>query len=457
MSEFPERIGISRLRSAYAAKAVSPQQVAEEIVRRSESTSDYHIWITPPSMERIQPFLDALPAGGPSPDLPLWGVPFAVKDNIDVAGMPTTAGCPDYAYTPAAHATVVERLVRAGAIPVGKANLDQFATGLVGVRSPYGECCNSIDPALISGGSSSGSAVAVALGLAAFALGTDTAGSGRVPAALNRLVGFKPPLGSWSTAGVVPACASLDCVTVLAGDLADARAVDAVARGFDPACIYSRSYDDELQRACTVPATVCIPCERPTFYGDFAQAYADSWDATVRAVEDAATARGVEVRELDCSYLNEAASVLYDGPWVAERWADLGGFVEAHPGATLPVTERILRSGAREGLSAQSLFDALHFLQSCRHRAQHDLAGAVLMMPTCGGTFTRAQVQADPIATNSQMGLYTNHCNLCDLAALALPSVEADPRVPFGITAFSLASDQRYLMGFAFALAGAAR
>lgn len=453
MAKIPFDLTVGWLRRAYAAGATTPRQVAEEIVHRAEATAEYCVWVTPPSMELVEPYLAALPASGPGPDAPLWGVPFAVKDNIDLAGAPTTAGCPAYAYTPKESATVVERLVGAGAIPVGKANLDQFATGLVGVRSPYGECRNALNPDLISGGSSSGSAVAVALGMAAFALGTDTAGSGRVPAALNRLVGFKPPLGSWSTAGVVPACASLDCVTVFAHSVEDVRTVDAVARGFDAACVYSRAYDEGMQASCELPRAICLPVERPTFYGDFARIYEESWDATVGALRTAAVECGVAVRSMDCSYLSEAAAVLYDGPWVAERWADLGAFVEAHPGQVLPVTESILRSGAREGLSAEALFDAMHFLQNCRHRAQLDLADAVLVMPTCGGTFTREQVDRDPVGANSKMGLYTNHCNLCDLAAIALPGVEAADGLPFGITAFSLAGDQRYLMGFAAALA----
>lgn len=448
-ASLPQELTIANLRRAYADGATTPRRMAEEIVRRAQNTADYCVWVTPPSMELIEPYLTALPEEGPSPDAPLWGVPFAVKDNIDLASVPTTAGCPAYAYTPEKSATVVERLVSAGAIPVGKANLDQFATGLVGVRSLYGECRNALNPDLISGGSSSGSAVAVALGLAAFALGTDTAGSGRVPAALNGLVGFKPPLGSWSTAGVVPACASLDCVTVFAHSVEDARAVDAIARGFDPLCSYSRRYNEAAQASCELPRAICLPSERPTFYGDFARVYAGSWDATVAALRTAAVEQGVEVRLMDCSYLNQAAAVLYDGPWVAERWADLGAFVETHPGDVLPVTESILRSGGRKGLSAEALFNAIHFLQDCRHRAQLDLKDAVLVMPTCGGTFTRAQVDRDPIGANSQMGLYTNHCNLCDLAAIALPGVRAEDELPFGITAFSLAADQRYLMGFA--------
>ena len=445
--QIPTRLTIAWLRHAYESGSATPREVVARILERCADAADYNVWIVPPSKQALEPYLTQLDQSLPSADKPLWGVPFVIKDNIDLAGVPTTAACPAYAYTPAQSATVVAKLVDAGAIPLGKANLDQFATGLVGVRSPYGECKNALDPRLISGGSSSGSAVSVALGLAAFSLGTDTAGSGRVPAALNGLVGFKPPLGSWSTRGVVPACASLDCVTVFANTLEDAMTVDGVARGYDEGCPYSKEY--AAPKGAALPAAICIPDAEPEFYGEFAQRYREGWGASLERIRRLASKAGVEVRTMDCSYLNEAASVLYDGPWVAERWADLGGFVEAHPGEVFPVTEKILRSGARDGLSAESLFNAMHFLQECRHRVYAELDDAVLVMPTCGGTFTRAQVDADPIAANSKMGLYTNHCNLCDLAALAIPGDDSCPGLPFGITAFARADSQRLLEGFA--------
>lgn len=445
--QIPTRLTIAWLRHAYQSGSLTPREVVKCILERCADAADYNIWIVSPSEQALEPYLAQLEQSSPSTDKPLWGVPFVIKDNIDLAGVPTTAACPAYAYTPAQSATVVARLVDAGAIPLGKANLDQFATGLVGVRSPYGECKNALDPRLISGGSSSGSAVSVALGLAAFSLGTDTAGSGRVPAALNRLVGFKPPLGSWSTKGVVPACASLDCVTVFANTLEDAMTVDGVARGYDEDCPYSK--ECAAPRGGTLPTAICIPDEEPEFYGGFAQRYREGWHASLERIKRLASKAGIEVRTMDCSYLNEAASVLYDGPWVAERWADLGAFVESHPGEVFLVTEKILRSGARDGLSAESLFNAMHFLQKCRHRVNAELDDAVLVMPTCGGTFTRAQVDADPIAANSKMGLYTNHCNLCDLTALAIPGDDSCPGLPFGITAFARSDSQQLLEGFA--------
>ncbi len=445
----PEKLSIAGLARAYAAGETTPRDVVAAIIERTAAQADNPIWITSPSAELVEPYLQRLDGTRPSAEKPLWGIPFAVKDNIDVAGMETTAACPAYAYQPETSATAVERLVQAGAIPVGKTNLDQFATGLVGVRSPYGEVRNALRPELISGGSSSGSAVAVARGLAAFSLGTDTAGSGRVPAALNDLVGFKPALGAWSTAGVVPACASLDCVTVFAHSLGDAAAVDRVVRGYDEACIWSRHRGRARSR---MPRRVFVPADEPTFYGDFADRYRAGWKRALTRIDELAQGGAIEIGRMDCTYLNEAASALYDGPWVAERWCDLGGFVESHLGETFPVTERILRSGAREGLSAEALFTTMHFLQECRHRAARELADAVLVMPTCGGTFARAQVDEDPVATNSQMGLYTNHCNLCDLAAIAVPGDEVRDGLPFGITAFSLASQEHLLFGFASAL-----
>jgi allophanate hydrolase len=265
-ARLPEKLTIGGLRALYASGAATPEDVVRGIVKRAERDARFNIWITPPSLEAVEPFLRELGKFDPERK-PLWGVPFAVKDNIDVAGWPTTAGCPAYAYVPDAHAEVVRRLVEAGAIPVGKANLDQFATGLVGTRSSYGATCNALREELISGGSSSGSAVAVARGHAAFALGTDTAGSGRVPAALNRLVGFKPSIGAWSTRGVVPACASLDCVSVFAWTQEEALAVDRAARGRDPADPRSRELPAPVPDR--LPSRLLAP-RSPEFFGPFA-------------------------------------------------------------------------------------------------------------------------------------------------------------------------------------------
>lgn len=452
----PDHLTIAGLHRAYEKGDLSPRDVAEAIITRAGEYASHNAWIVAPTWNFVNPYLEALEnmEDEERAQKPLWGIPFAVKDNIDLAGVPTTAGCPAYAYTPEQSATVVAKLIDAGAFPVGKTNLDQFATGLVGTRSPYGECHNALDPALVSGGSSSGSAVAVALGMAAFSFGTDTAGSGRVPAALNGLVGFKPPLGSWSTAGVVPACASLDCVTVFARTLDDCEAVDAVASGPDEACAWSREFDSSA--VGVFPRTVYVPRDEPNFYGNFAEEYRTAWHRALDRLEDVARANGARFERIDTQWLSDIASILYDGAWVAERWSDLGAFVAEHADDVFPVTRTILESGNRPDLSAADAFGAYHTVFSARARARALLSDAVLVMPTAGGTFTRDEVRADPIRTNSLMGLYTNHCNLCDLVAVDVPAGEASENHPFGITLFSAAAAQGVLLSAAEAFGQAA-
>jgi allophanate hydrolase len=259
---------VSDLLHGYRQGHFTPAQVAQEVLDGIAAAPERNVWITRLSKEQVMAYARALEQRPSS--LPLYGVPFAIKDNIDLTGVPTTAGCAEYAYSPRSSATVVQKLIDAGAIPIGKTNLDQFATGLVGTRSPYGACRNSIDPNYVSGGSSSGSAVAVASGLVSFALGTDTAGSGRVPAAFNNIVGLKPSCGMLSTRGVVPACRSLDCVSIFALTSADAASVLAVAGGFDPADEYSRNFTGvEAHRALASRLRVGIPMrEQLSFFGD---------------------------------------------------------------------------------------------------------------------------------------------------------------------------------------------
>ncbi len=437
----PKLLSIHNLREKYKSNELTPEKLIQEIIRRSEADKEMNIWITPPSMEWIQPYLDNLKKMAPE-KAPLWGIPFAIKDNIDLAGVPTTAGCAEFAYTPVEHATVVRRLIDAGAIPVGKANLDQFATGLVGTRSPYGETKNALNPELISGGSSSGSAVSVARGQVAFALGTDTAGSGRVPAALNRLIGFKPSLGAWPTKGVVPACASLDCVTVFAHTLSDAELVDEVARVYDESDPWSR-YMDLRDKA--LPEKIYLTKQPPSFYGPFASEYEQAWKAAIVQLEKL----NIPIEYMDGDYLSEAASVLYDGPWVAERWADLGNFITENSGVAFPVTETVLRSGAKPEYDAASVFQAMHKLQAFKQRAYQQFKDGVLIMPTSGGTWTRDEVRRNPIETNSAMGMYTNHCNLLDLSAINIPTEDAAENLPFGITLFSTHENEHLIRGLA--------
>ncbi len=436
MKYFPPKLTFAWIRQAYASNELEPSELIDEIIRRAEAASDKNIWIVPPAHSITDRYLKALPEDRSS--LPLWGIPFAIKDNIDLENVPTTAACPEYSYVPSENAYTVRRLIEAGAIPVGKTNLDQFATGLVGTRSPYGEVHNAFDDSLISGGSSSGSAVAAALGMSAFSLGTDTAGSGRVPAMLNSLIGFKPPLGSWSTNGVVPACASLDCVTVFANTLEDALEVNKYAKGYDKKCPWSREYQEKGKQ---LPQKIYLPKDEPTFFGKNADIHRSKW---LRAVERIKKL-GIETQEIDYKMFYDAALILYDGAYVAERWADLKDFVESHEGKTFPVTEKILRSGGSEEKTAAKLFENIHKLQYYKHKTREILENSVMIMPTAGGTFTREEVRNDPVKTNSLMGLYTNHCNLLDLSAIAVPENSNDRALPFGITMFALADSENLL------------
>ncbi|HEY4430994.1 MAG TPA: allophanate hydrolase [Paenibacillus sp.] len=430
----PFELSIEVLKNGYRHHQFTPKEVIQAIIDRAQKDNEMNIWITPPKMAFIAPYLERLKDLDPVA-CPLWGIPFAIKDNIDVAGWPLTAACPAFEQTPPEHAIVVERLVAAGAIPVGKTNLDQFATGLVGTRSPYGDTHNALRPELISGGSSSGSAVSVACGQVAFSLGTDTAGSGRVPAALNRLVGYKPAVGAWPSQGVLPACKSIDCVTVFTRSIADAKAVDQVVRGLEEGDAFSQ---DRPLRRSILPEVWLLPSHTPEFYGPFAEEYEQAWKQTEQSIHRS----GVTVKEVDVSLLQEAAALLYEGPLVAERWADLGAFVEGHPGEIFPVTETILRSGAKPEFDAAALYHAQHRLQEIKRTTVNLLQDAILVLPTCGGTWTREQVNTDPITTNRRMGEYTNHCNLLDLSAIAIPSVDAAAQLPFGITLFTLPENE---------------
>ncbi len=390
------------------------------------------LWISQPEAAQWQAQLDLLGRRLAEPvaraDLvhryPLLGVPFAVKDNIDIAGVPTTAGCPAFAYTPTHSATAVQRLLDAGALWLGKTNLDQFATGLVGTRSPYGRPSSAFDAARISGGSSSGSAVAVARGLAAFSLGTDTAGSGRVPAGFNSLVGLKPTSGRVSTAGVVPACRSLDCVSVFAHTVDCAALVLALIEGEDALDIYSRFVAGPAQ--LPAQARIGVP-KSPVFFGD--AGYGPMFAAAV----DRARGLGHTVVELDFGVLAEVAALLYEGPWVAERHSVVKELLAQRPEAIDPVVRRVI--GRAVGLSATEAFEAQYRLRELQRQLlplwqQVDL----LMVPTSPGHPRFAEVDADPIGVNAMLGAYTNFVNLLGWCALALPAGTTAARLPFGVT-----------------------
>ncbi|RYL88509.1 allophanate hydrolase [Sporolactobacillus sp. THM7-4] len=441
LTDIPLILTIQWLRQNYLNRKLTPDIVVDTIIDRANKDKQMNIWITKPDRSFIQPYLDRL-SEMPIEKSPLWGIPFAIKDNIDLAGVQTTAGCPDYAYIPDEHATVVKNLIEAGGIPLGKTNLDQFATGLVGTRSPYGEVHNALKEELISGGSSAGSAVAVARGQAAFSLGTDTAGSGRVPAALNRLVGFKSSCGAWSTRGVVPACASLDCITVFTHNVEDALAVDRVARTFDHHCPWSKPIAAPQSK---VPKKIYLPKSSLHFFGPYVNEFKTAWERTVRAIKET----GLPIEWIDYDFFADIAKLLYDGPFVAERWADLGPFVDSHPGSVYPVTEHILKSGAKESYTAALLFENIHKLAEAKQKVKALLHDSVFVTPTAGGTWTREQVRKDPIKTNSEMGEYTNHCNLLDLCAISVPFDDAAENLPFGATIFATSDHEDFILGLA--------
>jgi allophanate hydrolase len=417
---------IATLLAAHAA-GKRPTATIEETYRRIARHADPALFIT------LRPEADALAAAaaleaqGPE-GKPLFGVPFAVKDNIDVAGLPTTAACPAFAYTPKRSAFVVERLERAGAIVIGKTNLDQFATGLVGGRSPYGIPRNALRADLIPGGSSSGSATAVASGIVPFALGTDTAGSGRVPAALNGIVGLKPSLGALSTMGVVPACRTLDTVSIFALNVADAFAAFQAAAGYDTHDAYSRPFPAAVLSATPAGLRVGAPrTDQREFFGDAEAAEAFKHD--LGQLE----ALGARVIEFDFAPFAETARLLYEGPWVAERYAATKVIIERDPSALLVVTRAIIE-GAKK-YDAVAAFEALYALADKRRETAPVWADCDLIaVPTIPRPYTVAEVEADPIRLNSQLGTYTNFVNLLDLAAIACPSGMRGDGLPSSLT-----------------------
>ncbi len=409
--------------AAYASGKLEPKELVKCIYSRIQARGTRPIWThVLPQEEALAHVERAIERRAKGETLPLFGVPFALKDNIDLAGTPTTAGCPAFARMAREHAVSAARLVAAGAIPIGKTNLDQFATGLVGTRSPYGVCSSAFDERYLSGGSSSGSALAVAHGLVSFSLGTDTAGSGRVPAAFNNLVGVKPTKGLVSTRGVVPACRSLDCVSVFAGSVPDAQRVLAVLAGFDALDPYSRGAGPSGRpiRRVGVP-------EELEFFGD--EAYARLFDDGV----ERARALGLEVVRFDIAPFLAAARLLYGGPWVAERYAAVGEFIEEHPDDAHPVVREIVLGG--RGVSGRDVYRGMYRLAELR-RAVDQVFGELdaLLLPTVPTHPTVEAALADPIGQNSRLGHYTNFVNLLDLAALAIPAGFTPAGLPFGVT-----------------------
>ncbi len=436
-----ERWQVASLAAAVTNGTTSAEAVARDVLGRLTryDAIQPQLWISrvaPDALLDAACAIDARLAAGET--LPLAGVPFAVKDNIDVAGLDTTAACPAFSYRPDRSATVVERLLAAGALCVGKTNLDQFATGLVGTRSPYGIPRNAYHRDYVSGGSSSGSAVAVAAGLVAFALGTDTAGSGRVPAAFNHLIGLKPTKGRWSTRGLVPACRTLDCITVFTNDTAGARLIDTVLADFDPADPFSKP----LAHCAMTVSRIGVPRrDQRQWFGDAASARL--YDRAIDALAASAT-----IVEIHITPFQEAAQLLYGGPWVAERTAAIEALLQRAPDAIDPNVRAIVAPGA--AIDAVTLFRGQYRLAELKRAADllFDEIDA-LAFPTAGTTYRVREVQAAPIALNSHLGFYTNFVNLLDMAAIAVPAGARDNGTGFGITLIGPADSDHVLLDLA--------
>lgn len=449
LSDGMVNLGVAALQQQYVHKRLRPSACIEQVLHRIEHCGYPEIWIARVQEDRLMEQarkLDAMlqhEGEAVLKRLPLFGIPFAVKDNIDVAGMPTTAACPDFAYPAKASATVVEKLQAAGALLIGKTNLDQFATGLVGTRSPYGVVRNALHEEYVSGGSSSGSAVAVALDLVSFTLGTDTAGSGRVPAGLNGIVGLKPSRGLLSTRGVFPACRTLDCVSIFAKTISDAWTVTGVAAGYDPADSYSRKI--AMQGPKTRHLRIAVPAQ-PEFYGDeYAQ---KAFEATLEKLH---ALPACEVKAIDFTPFQQAAQLLYQGPWVAERLAAVGDFFHEHQGAMHPVVASIIGQGNH--YTAVDAFNGQYQLADLRRQAEVALQEVdFLLVPTTPTMPTAEAVLAEPVKRNSELGYYTNFVNFFDMSALAIPTDSREDGLPAGVTLIGPCGADHLLAAAALAL-----
>jgi len=444
-----KNLTIRQLHQHYHNSDFTPQQLCHTLLQQARELEDYNTWIYLLNEDELQAYLDRL-QGLPIDKLPLYGIPFAVKDNIDLAGIPTTAACEEFSYIAEQSAFVVDQLIAAGAIPLGKTNLDQFATGLVGTRSPYGETRNAFNRDYISGGSSSGSAVSVAQGLVSFSLGTDTAGSGRVPAAFNNILGMKPSRGLLSTHGVVPACRTLDCVAIFASTTEDLQQLFSVCAHFDPEDAYARQNPaiNAGSSILTTPASFrfAIPkASQLEFFGN--EAYRHAFEDAVHQLE---TLGGVK-QEIDYSPFMDAARLLYEGPWVTERYLACQPLIDEQPEALLDVTYGIISQGKDK--LASDLFSAQYKLQACKQVTDHSLNDIDFMLtPTAGTHYTIDEVIHEPVQLNSNLGYYTNYMNLLDYASIAVPAGLTETGMPFGVTLVSYAFTDMQLLSFAQAL-----
>lgn len=439
-----QNMNINVLQNAYRSGELNVKDfLLAKLAQAKSDTSN--VWISTISESQLVKMLDVLD-GKSIDELPLYGVPFAVKDNIDFAMLPTTAGCEAYTFQPDKSSTVVQLLIDAGAIPFGKTNLDQFATGLVGVRSPWGAVNNSFDSEYVSGGSSSGSAVAVATGQVSFSLGTDTAGSGRVPAALNNIVGMKATKGLLSCTGVVPACKSLDCVTIFANSANEVNLLLNITGQWDETDCFSREnkvtnsidYFQPNKKLSGLKVGLPAP-EQLSFFGD--QSAQILFSENVERLKK----EGIEIVNINFQPFLDAAKLLYEGPWVAERYAAIEDFFKADPKQCLPVIETII--GGATAYTAVDTFKAMYRLQAYKIQCDAILAQVdCVLTPTAGCAYRIKDVEADPIQLNSNLGYYTNFMNLLDYAAIALPAGILASGLPFGITLFGPAFSDRLLL-----------
>ncbi|MEM5585639.1 allophanate hydrolase [Roseibium sp. AS2] len=426
----------SSLEAAYAG-GTAPADIVEEVFRRIEAIGDPGIFIH--LLDKEEVLEQAAELGAFDAAKPLWGIPFVIKDNIDAGGKPTTAGCPAYTYQAGEDAFVVGKLRQAGALLIGKTNLDQFATGLVGVRSPFQPPKNAVDPAIVPGGSSSGSAVAVGHGIVSFSLGTDTAGSGRVPAALNNIVGLKPTLGALSATGVVPACRTLDTISIFALTVADAYTAYQAAAGFDDQDAYSRPVEVADLSPVTTGLRIGIPDSASIeFCGDSVQE--TSFRDTVALLK----AEGADIVEVDFTPFYDVAHMLYEGAWVAERHTVIEDLMKENPEAVHPVTRKVV--GAALDLSATDAFRGFYRLKELARKTEPVLAKLdLLCVPTMPTFYSVADLEADPIGPNSRNGTYTNFVNLLDMCGLAVPvSPRSDGR-PGNVTLLAAAGRDGFL------------
>ncbi len=416
ISHDADYLGVTELLDKYQSKETTPKQVIQDVFYRI-TKSDTNAWIA--TRDEAKVLEEAKQLSETTVDeKPLYGVPFAVKDNIDYNGLPTSAGCQAYTYKPERTATIVQKLLDAGALLIGKTNMDQFATGLVGTRSPYGMCRNVYNKNYISGGSSSGSAVAVARGHVPFALGTDTAGSGRVPAALNGLVGLKPTRGVLSNHGIVPGCASLSCVSILTNTVNDATYIERIATGFDDNDPYSRRSDGLFNQTLLDNDSIRIGIPKKADLEFFGDSEAEQlFDTAIKKTSD--KFGGIE--RIDFSIFEEASDLLYNGPWVAERLTTVGEFIKTNPDDIDLTVRGIIRDG--EMYSASDAFEAFHLIEKLKKSSEKvfDRIDA-LIVPTLGTIYTIEGEQLNPIEINSELGFYTNFVNLLDLSAISVPT-----------------------------------